>query len=114
MSRLCINPPTLSDGTLDYARLTLAEIREDLAETLADLVINAGQKDAAPLLDAIEEDDLREGLASASDQPSERLVSLMNDLIKLEPYGHLPEPGLELVKSAVQELRSAIGSVTGS
>ena len=65
MSRLWKNPPTLPDGTFDYAALTLAEIREDLAETLSDLVINAGQEDAAPFLDAIEEDGLTEGLASA-------------------------------------------------
>lgn len=54
MSRLWTNPPTLPDGNLDYAALTLAEVREDLAETLSDLVLNGGQEDAAPLLDAIE------------------------------------------------------------
>lgn len=111
MSGLWTDPPILFDGTLDYANLTLAEIREDLAETLADLVINAGQKELAPLFNAIEEDDLRESLANASGQPSERLVSIMNDLIKLEPYGHLPESGFELVKSAIQELRSSVIAV---
>lgn len=106
MSRPWTYPPTLSDVPFDYANLTLAEIREDLLETLSDLVINAGQKELAPLLDAIQEDDLREGLANASGQPSARLVSIMNDLVKLEPYGHLPEPGIELMQSAIQELRS--------
>jgi hypothetical protein len=33
----------------------------------------------------------------------------MNDLVALEPYAQLPEPGFELVRAAIQELRRAIG-----
>ncbi|CAN5840042.1 hypothetical protein BH23PLA1_BH23PLA1_20310 [soil metagenome] len=42
-SRLWTNPPLKPDGKLDYSRLTLAEICEDLTESLLDLVFNGGQ-----------------------------------------------------------------------
>lgn len=93
----------------DYALLSLGAIREDLAETLSDQVVNAGQKDLASLLKAIEDRSLVEAVSRASGPPSERLVTVMHQLVELEPYGHLPEPGIQLAKIALQELRRAAG-----
>ena len=97
----------------DYARLSLTEIREDLAETLAEQVVNAGQEELASLLDAIEDEALVEALSRASGPPSERLITVMHQLVELEPYGHLPEPGIQLAQVAIQELRRGGGLLGG-
>jgi hypothetical protein len=93
----------------DYARLTLTAIRDDLAETLADQLVNAGQDELGTLLDAIDDGALIEALSQTSDPASDRLVTVMHQLVDLEPYGNLPEAGVQLVEVAIQELRRAAG-----
>ena len=79
MSRLWTNPPLKPDGTLDYARLTVAEVCEDLTESLTDRVVNGGLDELQPFLDDLpDEDDLP---ASA---PADALVRFMEDLLRLE------------------------------
>jgi hypothetical protein len=97
----------------DYARLSLAEIRDDLAETLSDQVVNAGQEELASLLNAIEDEALVGALSRVAGPPSEQLVKVMYQLVELEPYGHLPEPGIQLAGVAIQELRRAGGLLDG-
>lgn len=77
MNRLWNNPPTTADGMLNYAALTLGEVRADLTETLSDLVLNGGQNALQPLLDAIEDDALIEALGRATAAPTPRLVTIM-------------------------------------
>jgi hypothetical protein len=96
----------------EYATLSLTQVRDDLADTLSDLVINAGQEGLAALLDAIEDEALIEALRTASGPPSDRLVKIMNQLVELEPYALLPEPGVQLASAAIQELRRAVGLVS--
>jgi hypothetical protein len=96
----------------DYAALSLAEIRDDLADTLSEQVFNAGQGNLESLLNAIEEDALVNALAEVSAAPSDRLVVAMSQLVEMEPYGHLPEPGIRLAEAAIRELRLAAGLVS--
>jgi hypothetical protein len=77
MSRLWTNPPLKPDGTLDYARLTVAEVCEDLTESLMDRVDNSGLDELQPFLD-----DLPDGELSAA-APSNALVQHMEDLLRL-------------------------------
>jgi hypothetical protein len=59
-------PALKPDGTFDYSKMSLGEIHGDLVETVSDLAFNAGQDDLAPLLNALERDEL-----DASGQRSE-------------------------------------------
>jgi hypothetical protein len=80
MSRLWTNPPIKPDGTLDYARLTLSEICEDLTESLMDRVLNGGDHELTPYMDNLPPADMFPAGASAS----EALVGLMEELLRLE------------------------------
>ena len=108
MNRLWNNPPTTPDGMLDYAALTVAEVRADFAERLSDLVFNGGQAALQPLLDAIEDDALIEALGRATAAPTPRLVTIMTDLTRFESEALLPESAFELVEAALRELRLAM------
>ena len=79
-SRLWTNPPLKTDGTLDYAQLTLAEICEDITESLSDLVFNAGAENLVPFLDALPET----SSFSKDAIPPTSLVQLMERLLILE------------------------------
>lgn len=78
MSRLWTNPPLKPDGTLDYARLTVREIGEDLEESLMDRIVNSNLADLDPFLGDWDLDSLP---ASA---PPAALVEAMEELLRLE------------------------------
>ena len=99
------NPPLKPDGTLDYARLTVAQVCEDLTETLLDLVENGGRGELVPFLnDCPEPDRLPAGAA-----PARSLVASMEQLLRFERS----DPNLrssearEAVATAVRELRAS-------
>ena len=48
---LCVLRRLKPDGTLDYARLTVREIGEDLEESLMDRVVNGFQHELEPFLE---------------------------------------------------------------
>ncbi len=103
-SRLWTNPPTKADGTLDYARLTVHEVLEDLTETLMDLVENGGQQALAVHLNALSELDL----ADVSDVPSVKLVTAMEALLTHETSDadFRSSEARQVVASAVRELQA--------
>jgi hypothetical protein len=109
MSRLWNNPPTTPDGRLDFARLMLAEIHEDLAERVGDVVVNGGQKTAAPLYKAIADGALRKALKKAKAPPSEDLVRVMRGLADREAEALMSPEALELARQALEHLRAAAG-----
>ncbi|WP_169978487.1 hypothetical protein [Tautonia rosea] len=80
MSRLWNDPPLKPDGTLDYAQLTLAEICEDVTESLLDRVYNGGDHELVPYLDDLPEvEEIAVGVSG-----SEGLVGLMEELLRQE------------------------------
>ncbi len=105
MSRLWPRKP---DGSLDYGRLTVREIGEDLEESLMDCVENAGQHELEPFL--VEYPDLDSLPAS---DPPRALVETMEELLRLEREdAHFRSPGTrELVRSAVRQLKLIAGGV---
>ncbi|WP_152052424.1 hypothetical protein [Tautonia marina] len=80
MSRLWDDPPLKPDGSLDYARLTLGEICEDVTESLMDRVFNGGDAGLVPFLDALPEAD---AIPAGAPVP-EGLVGLMEELLRRE------------------------------
>lgn len=80
MSRLWTDPPLKPDGSLDYARLTLAEICEDLTDSLMDRIINGHDDDLAAYLGGLPE----VGAFPAGASPSDALVGSMEELLRLE------------------------------
>ncbi len=94
---------------LDYASMSVGQIRDDLRNTLSDLVVNAGQRELAPLLDELEVHGLSSTLEEVSGAPSGRLVAAMTALAEMEPFGHLPPEGVEQARAAVRELQAAAG-----
>jgi len=107
MSRLWTNPPLKPDGTLDYAQLTLAEIAEDLTESLVDRVFNSGVEELQPLLDDVPEYD--EFAADA--KPSTALIAVMESLLVLKAtdMDYRSEETQKLLRQAVTELRAKVG-----
>jgi len=103
MSRLWTDPPLKPDGTLDYARLTVREIGEDLEESLMDRVVNGFQHELEPFLEKCPDLDS----LPASDPPRP-LVDAMEELLRLEGEDvdfRLPRTR-DLVRSAVQQLKT--------
>src|SRR5262245_56217145 len=78
-SRLWTNPPLKPDGTLDYARLTVAEVCEDLTESLMDRVVNGVLEELPSFLDDLPDE---ADLSAAS--PADALVKFMEDLLRLQ------------------------------
>lgn len=105
MSRLWSDPPLKPDGTLDYGRLTLAEIAEDLTETLLDLVENGGRAEFVPLLDALPD---VEAIPAEASAPAS-LVRAMEDALRIEADdpGQLTPEAHATLGRAVDELRAA-------
>jgi hypothetical protein len=68
--------PIKADGRLDYAKMSLDQIRLDLVETVSDLVFNAGQEDLSALVDVLERDDL-ESSTRSGERASSTLVRTM-------------------------------------
>lgn len=101
MSRLWSDPPLKPDGTLDYSRLTVAEIGEDLQESLKDRVINGGLGELQPFLEDLPE------LQTLPGSPAPGiLVDLMERLLTLEasdPDFNSPETR-EVIHGAIVEL----------
>ena len=96
--------PLKPDGTLNYARLTLSQVCEDLVETLSDMVVNGFQEELEPFLnDCPEPEQLR-----ADALPSGQLVEAMERLLRVEGTDtsfRSPE-AREAVATAVRELRA--------
>jgi len=107
MSRLWTNPPLKPDGTLDYAQLTLAEIAEDLTESLVDRVFNSGVEELQPLLDDVPEYD--EFAVDA--KPSAALIAVMESLLALEAtdVDYRSVDTQKVLQQAVTELRAKVG-----
>jgi len=83
--------PTLKpDGKLDYSKMSLGEVHEDLLETVSDLAFNAGQDDLAPLLNDLERDDL-EASPRRAELAGPALAATMTTLAEMEsdPRFHL-------------------------
>ena len=110
MSRLWNDPPLKPDGSLDYARLTLAEICEDVTESLLDRVYNGGDHELVPFLDDLPE---VETIAAGAAVP-EDLVGLMEELLRQEgedPAFSSPRTR-EVLDRIVRSLQEAAGSAT--
>jgi hypothetical protein len=110
MSRLWTNSPLKPDGTLDYAQLTVAEVCEDLTESLVDRVVNSGLEELQPFLnDLPSEDDL------PSVAPTDMLARSMEDLLRLE--GEDPDfrsaEAHEAIRVAIGELKLVVNRPAG-
>ena len=107
VSRLWTNPPLKPDGTLDYARLTVAEVCEDLTESLMDRVVNSGLDELQQFLDDLPN---KEDLPATS-APADKLVKFMEELLRLE--GKDPDfcsaSAQVAIRGAIRELRVAAG-----
>jgi hypothetical protein len=74
---------------MDYARLTVAELHEDLCEELSDLVLNAGKVALEPVLDRLEADDVWSTVRLNEDLAPEDLVVPMialREALATDPY----------------------------
>jgi hypothetical protein len=103
MSRLWTNPPLKPDGTLDYARLTVAEICEDLAESLMDRIDNSGLDGLQPFLYELPDDELPDA------DPSDALVRHMEELLHLasaDPQ-YSSAAAHDAIRGAILELKLA-------
>ena len=82
--------PIKADGRLDYARMSLQQVRLDLVETVSDLAFNAGQDDLSALIEMLEHDDL-EASARSGEPASAALVDVMTAIsgIENDPLFHL-------------------------
>ena len=107
MGRLWNNPPLKPDGTLDYARLTVAEVCEDLTESLLDRVVNGSLDELQPFLDELpQEDDL------PATAPTDGLVQCMETLLQLEgedPDFRTPAAD-DAIRGAIRDLKLAASS----
>ena len=103
VSRLWSNPPLDADGRLDFRRLTVAELHEDLTEELSDLVINAGKVALEPMLNRLEADELFARVRANTGTPSEPLISMMGQFrltLESDTYLKTPEAQRLLVRLA--------------
>ncbi|APR75750.1 Hypothetical protein A7982_01096 [Minicystis rosea] len=82
-SRLWSNPPLNQEGLLDYSQLTIAEIHEDLVETLSDLVFNAGKVYLNSFRLRLEADDVWKRVRSSGARPPEAIIRTMEELRRL-------------------------------
>lgn len=82
-------------GRLDYAKMSLGQIRLDLVETVSDLAFNAGQEDLSALIDALERDDL-ESSTRCGEHASPTLVRTMIAISEManDPRFHVPSKPL--------------------
>lgn len=82
--------PLKADGQLDYAKMSLGQIRFDLVETVSDLAFNAGQDDLSELVDLLERDDLESSTRSA-EHATPMLVHAMTSISEManDPHFHL-------------------------
>src|SRR5260370_12799 len=67
----------MPNGRLDYRRLTVAELHEDLTEELSDLVLNAGKLALEPVLARLEADGFFARVRANPDTPQEPLIVMM-------------------------------------
>jgi hypothetical protein len=111
-SRLWNNPPHTPDGLLDYARLTTAEITEDLHEGLFDRVVNGGQSELERYLIRLDEfcpDDVEE--IPAEPPPTPTLIRIMGELLRLMESDSewSSEQARGLIVAAIDEIKTLIG-----
>jgi hypothetical protein len=78
------NPPLTPDGLLDYARLSTAEIAEDLYDGLFDRVVNGGQAGLQAYLERLDEFCPEFDEIPPEPRPSDTLVGAMGELLRLE------------------------------
>lgn len=104
MSWSSSNLPLKSDGSLDYARLTLAQVCDDLVETLSEMVVNGLEADLEPFL----KDCPKPEQLPPNAVPSGRLVEAMERLLRLEgiDINFRSAEAREAVARAVRELRA--------
>jgi hypothetical protein len=103
MSRLWTNPPLKPDGTLDYSRLTVAEICEDLAESLMDRIDNSGLDELQPFLYELPDDEL------PAAEPTDSLVGHMEELLRLtdKDPNYSSAAAHDAIRGAIRELKLA-------
>jgi hypothetical protein len=84
--------------SIHYHKLTLAEVADDLTETLSDLYVNAGEDHLESLLEKLE------GVSIPKKaRPSERLILIMEKTLEYEP-DQLSAPVQALFAEAVEEI----------
>ena len=109
-SRLWSDPPLKADRTLDYARLTPAEIVEDLSEGLADRIINGHQDALRPFFHRLKEVCPDVGAIRSDLVPTGALVDAMEALLRREvadPRWESPE-AQELLIAAITEIAALL------
>ncbi len=106
-SRLWTNPPLKPDGSLDYSQLTVAEICEDLSESLMDLIENGGIVDLQKFLEDLPPED---GLPTTL-LPTDALVSFMEAmlLVEDEDFDFRSAQAQDAIPGAIREIRVAAG-----
>ena len=85
---------------LDYAKLSVKAIVEDLGDTLEDLWLNTGEEHLHPLVERIYAIKISPRL-----KPSNALVNIMNELLAHDP-DLLSAHAQDLMQSAVCEIES--------
>ena len=105
MKRLWTNPPTTPEGLLDYSALTLAEIREDLVETVSDFILNSGWSALQEALDILEDDALADALERSTIAPPDGLVKIMSALLEHASALRLSSEHQDLIREAVRQLQ---------
>jgi len=85
---------------LDYRTMSLAEIVDDLSETLADLVVNAGESHLQPQLEMLGDIESPRGRT-----PSTKLVTIMEELYTFDADLLAPR-AQQLMRDVVVEIRS--------
>jgi len=84
----------------DYRTMTLSAIIDDLCETVADLVLNAGEDQLRPQFESLNGIEFPEGA-----RPSIKLVTVMEELYTFDADLLAPR-AQELIRAAVDEIRS--------
>ena len=85
---------------LEYRTMTLAAIVDDLSETVADLVVNAGEGQLQAQLEGLNSIEFPEERT-----PSTKLVSIMEELYTFDADLLSPR-AQELIREAVVEIRN--------
>jgi hypothetical protein len=87
---------------INYRSMTLRQIASDLDETLCDLLVNAGERHLAPLVEQL-------GALNIPDnqRPSDRLIELMESLYQHD--ANLLDPrAQDLMKAATDEISRSV------